>query len=312
MCISDATEEEKPVTRLDSARDTAGRTKDAVAPYAANAKEAALYYADEARQRFGPAIEALGPKAAAAGAQARSSAAGAAQTARIQYTKHVVPQLENAFAALPPQTQQSTLKAVHRAQEAALAAKLSAEKAAEQARAAIAPRVGEAVAGAKATVVPAAQEAQVRGAAAIAALHGHVTSAEIGELAAKNIRKENRNGWATGLAVTGAVALGAGVFAWQWYRKQNNPEWLTEPPATTVTAPAQNGTGAHPTGAGASTATNAPATPPAAAEGTVNGSVPHDQPSDGTATGTGTDTGHATAADTDSDRPKPHDPRKPH
>jgi hypothetical protein len=281
---------------LDSAKDTADRTRDAVAPYAATARKAALQYADEARNRLGPTVEAIGPKAAAVGAQARIGASNAAQAARVQYGKHVAPQLEHAFAALPPHAQETTLKAVHRAQEAALAAKHSAERAAEATRTTVGPRIGEAVAGAKAAVVPTAQEAQVRGAAALTALQGHVTAAEISEIAAKNIKKENRNGWATGLAVAGTVAIGAGVFAWQWWRRQNNPEWLVEPPMPADTAPGGAG-GTAPQGGGATAST----TP-------VNGSTPRDP--DGPATTASTP--DATASTPDTDRPKPHDPRKPH
>lgn len=297
MCIPDATEEEKPVTRLDSARENAGWNKEAAAAYAATAKDAALHYADEARQRFGPAVEALGPKAAAAGAQARSSATQAAQAARVQYAKHVAPQLEQAFLSLPPGAQQSTLKAVHRAQEAALAAKINAAKAAGQAKATLGPKVTDAYSGARATVVPVAQEAQVRGAAALTALQGHVTASEISELAAKNIKKENRSGWATGLAVGGVVAIGAGVCAWQWWRKQNNPEWLVEPPAG-----AHNGTGTHTADRPADTGTTA-------ADAPVNGSVPHDQQQGGDTTPKPTP---PPPNRPDADRPKPHDPRKPH
>lgn len=302
MCIPDATEEEKPVTRLDSARENAGWNKEAAAAYAVTAKDAALHYADEARQRFGPAVEALGPKAAAAGAQARSSATQAAQAARVQYAKHVAPQLEQAFLSLPPGAQQSTLKAVHRAQEAALAAKINAAKAAGQAKATLGPKVTDAYSGARATVVPVAHEAQVRGAAALTALQGHVTASEISELAAKNIKKENRSGWATGLAVGGVVAIGAGVCAWQWWRKQNNPEWLVEPPAG-----AHNGTAEGAATTGTTTGAATTGTAATAADTPVNGSVPHDQQGDDDAPKP-----TPPPSGTDEERPKPHDPRKPH
>ncbi|MFD9126022.1 DUF5324 family protein [Kitasatospora sp. NPDC059571] len=275
------------MTRSDSARENAGWTMDTVAPYAATAKKAALQYADDARNRLGPTIEAIGPKAAAAGAQARAGAVTAAQAARIQYDKRVAPQLEHAFAALPPTAQEATLKAVHRAQEAALSAKHSAERAAESARVTVGPKIS----GARAAVVPAAQEAQMRSAAALTALQGHVTSAEISELAAKNIKKENRSGWATGLAVAGTVAIGAGVFAWQWWRKQSNPEWLVEPPAPAGGNPGQSA-------------------PAPAATAPVNGSAPHDQ-----AGGDSEPTpkpAPPTPSKPDTERPKPHDPRKPH
>ncbi|MFJ1753693.1 DUF5324 family protein [Kitasatospora sp. NPDC088134] len=277
------------MSRTDTARETAGRAKDAVAPYAASAKDAALHYAEEAKQVLGPRLEALGPKAAAAGAQARAGAGQAAQTARVQYAKHLAPHLEHAFFSLPPDTQKAALKAVHRAQEAALAAKLSAGQAAGQARSTVVPKVAETFQAAKETVTPLAQEAQTRGAAAITALHGNVTAAEIGGLAAKNARKQHRSGWTTGLAVTGALAIGAGVLAWQWYRKQNNPDWLTEPPMPATTPAPTPPPAAAP----------APAVPDAPVGGAaLNGSTPHEDQDD--------------AAHPADDRPKPHDPRKPH
>ncbi|MER8183316.1 DUF5324 family protein [Kitasatospora sp. NPDC094015] len=309
------------MTRLDSARETAGRTKDNLTPYAVTAKDAALHYAEEAKLMLTPRIDALGPKAAAAGAQARTGAAQAALAARTQYTKHVVPQLEQAFAGLPPHAQQSTLKAVHRAQEAALAAKLTAARTTEQAKATVVPKVTSAVGSAKATVTPLAQEAQTRGAAALTALHGHVTAAEISDLAAKNAKKQHRHGWATGLAVAGTVAIGSGVLIWQWYRKQSNPEWLVEPPAPRT--PATGGSAGTTSGTGT-----------VVEETLVNGSTPsgagrpaagpHHRPEDGPGGGTGPgttgngDAGHGpsgggSAPHPDHDeRPKPHDPRKPH
>ncbi|MFG2696591.1 DUF5324 family protein [Kitasatospora sp. NPDC048407] len=285
------------MSRTDTARETAGRAKDAVAPYAASAKEAYLHYAEEARQVLGPKLEALGPKAAAAGAQARSGAGQAAQAARVQYVKHLAPHLEQAFFSLPPDTQKAALRAIHRAQEAVLAAKLSAGQAACQARTTVAPKVAETFQAARESVVPLAQEAQARSAAAITALHGNVSAAEISELAAKNAKKKRCNGWATGLAVAGAVAIGAGVAAWQWYRKQNNPEWLTEPPEPATAPPATPRPGS---------ATGAPV-----GGATMNGSVPHDTPED--AQGTGTTPGQPpVGTPSEDDRPKPHDPRKPH
>ncbi|WP_405018622.1 DUF5324 family protein [Kitasatospora sp. NBC_00070] len=266
------------MTRLDSARDTADKARDTLAPYAATAKETAQHYAavmDDARLR-------LGPKVQAAGSQARTGAGQAAQAARVQYVKHLAPQLEHAFGSLPPHTQQSTLKAVHRAQEAALAAKLSATRAADQARVTVFPRVTEAVEQAKAGITPVAQEAQLRGAAAFTALQGHVSATEIGELAARNAKKEQRHGWATGLAVTGALAIASGLVAWQWWRSRSTPQWLVEPPAEQAPESQLNGSG--PVGTGATAASTPTPTPP--------GAEPEDPDHE--------------------DRPKPHDPRKPH
>ncbi|GAA2261949.1 MULTISPECIES: DUF5324 family protein [Kitasatospora] len=287
MCIKDATQEEKLVTH--STRETAGRTRDTLAPYATTAKVTALHYADEAKHRLGPALEALGPKVSSAGTQARAQAAHATKAARTHYTKHVAPQLEQAFSALPPQAQQNALKAVHRAQEAALAARHSAGKAADAARTNVAPRVSDAIGGARATIVPAAQEAQNRGAAALAALHGNVSSAEIAEIAARNAKRSARcrRGWTTGLAVAGSLAIGAGVVAWQWWHRQSNPEWLVEPPGSTAGAPT--------------------------AEPQLNGSGPREQATD-QPDGQPTDPtpGPTPGKPAPDDRPKPHDPRKPH
>ncbi|MFD7642858.1 DUF5324 family protein [Kitasatospora sp. NPDC059795] len=303
------------MSRTDTARETAARAKDAVAPYAASAKETALHYAEEAKQVLGPKLEALGPKAAAAGAQARSGAGQAAQAARVQYVKHLAPHLEQAFFSLPPDTQKAALKAVHRAQEAALAAKLSAGQAACQARTNVAPKVVETFHAAKDSVVPLAQEAQSRGAAAITALQGNVSAAEIGELAAKNAKKKRCNGWATGLAVAGAVAIGTGVVAWQWLRKQNNPEWLVEPPEP-ATAPSATATATAAGAARPGTATGAPV-----GGATLNGSVPNDGPEAADAAEASEAAGASPAPKSgpsvgrpaeEDDRPKPHDPRKPH
>lgn len=281
------------MTRLDSARETADRTRDTLAPYATTAKETALQYAEEARLRITPALETLGPKVGAAGTQARSSAAHAAHTARVQYVKHLAPQLEHAFSTLPPQTQQSTLKAVHRAQEAALAAKLSAAKAAGQARTTVVPKVTDAFDGARSAITPVAHEAQMRGSAAITALHGHVTAAEISELAARNAKKEQHHGWATGLAVSGVLAVGAGVLAWQWWRRKSTPEWLVEPPDTQNTS-----TGAYTTDHGTGPGPSGGDTLMNGSHGASPAPKPNPDPEP-----------RHPAPD---DRPKPHDPRKPH
>ncbi|MFD0571055.1 DUF5324 family protein [Kitasatospora gansuensis] len=134
-------------------------------------------------------------------------------------------------------------------------------------------------------MTPVAQEAQLRGAAAFTALQGHVSAAEISRLAAKNVKKEQRHGWATGLAVAGALAIASGLVAWQWWRGRSNPQWLVEPPAESASGSELNGSGPLGTGATA-TSTQSPS------------SAPAPKPSED-------DPDHE-------DRPKPHDPRKPH
>ncbi|MFE2106621.1 DUF5324 family protein [Kitasatospora sp. NPDC059463] len=162
---------------------------------------------------------------------ARQQATQAAHTVRVQYDRHIAPQVGHAFASLPPEAQQNALKALHRTQEAALAARHSAARAADQARSTVTPKVVHAVEEARAAVVPVAHEAQTRGAAALTAMRGNVTSAEISDLAARNARRSCRTGWATGLAVAGVIAIAGGIATWQWWRHRSNPEWLVEPPS---------------------------------------------------------------------------------
>ncbi|WP_371480365.1 DUF5324 family protein [Kitasatospora sp. NBC_00315] len=314
------------MTRLDSARETADRTKETLAPYAATARDTALHYADEAKQRVGPALEALGPKVGVAAERARTGASHTAQSARVQFDRHVLPQLGHAFSSLPPEAQQNALKAFHRAQEAALAAKLSAARVAGQTKATVAPRVAQAVGDARAAVVPVALEAQTRGAAAITALQGHVTAAEIGELAAKNAKKEQRNGWATGLAVAGTLAIGGGVVAWQWWRRSNSPEWLVEPavqggPNTTHSGAHAAGSGPTVAAAGSAVA-NGNGGPVGGSTSPLNGSAPTDgatgpdadptAPKPGPTPSPGPPPGKPGQPGPGDDHPKPHDPRKPH
>ncbi|GAA1260533.1 DUF5324 family protein [Kitasatospora nipponensis] len=278
------------MTRLDTARETAGRTVDTLAPYATGAKETAAHYADEARQRLGPALDALSPRLEAAAGQARAGTLHAAQSARVGYARHLAPRVGHAFAALPPGAQESTLKAVHRAQEAALAAKHSADRAACHARTSTLPRISGALDDARAAAGPVVQEAQLRGAAALTALQGNVTAEEIGRLAERNAKKHQHHGLATGLAIAGTVAIGSGVLIWHWWRKQSEPEWLVEP--SEVQGPPNT---AHPGGGSTATGTASGATT------SLNGSAP-DSPEPGNRPVQHHDDGH----------PKPHDPRKPH
>ncbi|MCX5211729.1 DUF5324 family protein [Kitasatospora sp. NBC_00240] len=317
------------MTRLDSARETADKTKETLAPYAASAKDTALHLAGEAKQRVGPALEAIGPKVGETAERAWSGATNTARSARTQYDKHLAPQFGQAFSHLPPEAQQNALKAFHRAQEAALAARLSAAKMAGQTKATIGPKVAQAVEEARSTVVPVAQEAQIRGAAALTALQGHVTASEISDLAAKNAKKEQRNGWATGLAVAGTLAVGSGVIAWQWWRRQSNPEWLIEPPAVqaspNTTHGSGSGSGSGSTGAHATGSTGSSAAAGGTANGSptgggstapVNGSGPADPtdrpPTDSTTPKPGPTPPPPGKPGPGDDHPKPHDPRKPH
>lgn len=201
-----ATEEEDPVTRIDSVRAATGSAKDSVlhaaevvAPYAETAKDRAAQYAQEARVALGPKVSQ------------------AAQQARVQYGAHLAPRLEQARTHVPP-------KVDHAAHEAAVRTRKAARQAADYSK----PRIEHAVAAAQ----PVREEATARSIAALAALRGQVSPKEIQKLARKHDRRARAGRLAKGLAVLGILAGGAFV-AWKWWDKQANPDWLVEPPAAT-------------------------------------------------------------------------------
>ncbi|MGW1953621.1 DUF5324 family protein [Streptomyces sp. NPDC001920] len=198
------------MTRIDSVRAATGSAKDSVlhaaevvAPYADTAKDRAAHYAQEARVRLAPVVTQ-------ATEQARAQA-------RMQYGTYVAPRLEQARAHVPPKVDQA-------AHEAAARTRKAARQAAVYSR----PKIEQAVAAAG----PVRDEAAARGAAALAALRGQVSSKEIQKLVRKHQRRAKAGRAVKGLAVFGALA-GAAFAAWKWWDKQANPDWLVEPPAAT-------------------------------------------------------------------------------
>lgn len=205
-----ATEEEDPVTRIDSVRAATDTAKDGVlhaaekvAPYAGTAKHQAAHYAHEARVR-------LAPKVSQAAQQARS-------TARSQYDSRLHPRIELARGSLPPKVDLA-------AQKAAVRTRRAARHAADY----TVPRVEHAVAAAQ----PAREEAAARSTAAMAALRGQVSPVEIEKLVRKRRRRARTGRAAKRLLVLGLLAGGAAA-AWKWWDRQANPDWLVEPPAAT-------------------------------------------------------------------------------
>jgi hypothetical protein len=201
-----ATEEEVLVIRIDSVRHAADRTKDGVrhaaevmAPYAGTAKDNAATYAGKART-----------------------------AALSQYDAHLAPRVgqtvTQARANLPPRVEQAVSTAAKRTRE-------TARDAADYAG----PRVGDALVTVRTATAPAREEAAVRGAAAMAALRGHVTAADIDKLARRRVRRARNARIARRIALIGVVG-GAGVTAWKWWNTQANPDWLVEPgPSSEVT-----------------------------------------------------------------------------
>ncbi|MGX1755558.1 DUF5324 family protein [Streptomyces lydicus] len=198
------------MTRKDSVRAATGTAKDSVrhaaevvAPYAGTAKDAAVHFAHEARTRAAPKV------------------AEAAHQARTQYDTHLHPRIEHARGTLPPKVDAAATRAACRTR-----------KAARQAADYTAPRLENAVTHARAAAEPVRDEALARGTAALAALRGQVTAAEIAKLQKKHSRRAKCGKLAKRLAVLGILAGGA-VAAWKWWDKQANPDWLVEPPAPT-------------------------------------------------------------------------------
>jgi hypothetical protein len=205
-----ATEEEVPVTRIDSVRHAADVTKDSVrhaaevaAPYASTAKESAVQY----------------------GRQAGTYGRQAGALAKEKYDARLAPRVgqarEQVWAAVPPKAADAVETAARRTKEGArTAADFTA------------PKVGAAVASTMAVAVPAKDEIAVRGAAAIQALRGRVTAAEIERLVRQRARRRQAGRVLRTLVVAG-LAGGAVFAAYKWWSKQTSPDWLVEPAEAT-------------------------------------------------------------------------------
>ncbi|MEZ0064133.1 hypothetical protein ABIA32_000111 [Streptacidiphilus sp. MAP12-20] len=225
------------MTRIDTAREAASRTREQLTPYAVSAKDAAAHYGEEAWQKWAPAI-----------GSAVEHARLAAQS-RVQ--GQVVPLWDQARGNVPPAVDEAVVKAGRQAKVAARQARqqalLAAAVAAEQARQARIVAQERALPAAQL----AAQQLHDRSAAALPVLRGEISLAEIEALTAAHARAASRKGrWArrslTLLAV-GALATGS-LVAWKWYQRQSNPDWLVEPPTTPIplreTAPGSGGSSA--------------------------------------------------------------------
>jgi hypothetical protein len=251
------------VTRLEAAREAAGRTRDTLAPYAFTAKDTAAHCAEEARHRLAPHVEALAPRVEAATCQARHAALSS-------YAQHLAPRMGQIRTGIPPQVEEAALRVAQRTRDTAVTAGDAAFAAALQARATAAPKVAHAVGEARGMAAPVAHEAQARTAAALAALRSGVTAAEIERLSRRHRTAQKCGRWTRRLAMVGLLS-GSAAAVLLWWRRQNNPEWLSEPPADedpTRTTPSDTVPTVPPTGiAAAETVTR---------DNTLDGSPPLD------------------------------------
>jgi Family of unknown function (DUF5324) len=206
------------VTRTDTVRHAATTTKDSVrhaaevvAPYADSAKETATqyasHYADEARRLLAPMVSA-------AADQAR-------EAALARYDAHLAPRIAQARDAVPPKVVSTTAAAAERTRRTA-----------RQAADYTTPLVGQAMESALAATEPMRDEAAARAGAALAALRGQVSAADVQRLVRRNQRRSRTGRTVKRMLVLGVVA-GAGIAAWRWWSRQTNPDWLVEAPSAT-------------------------------------------------------------------------------
>lgn len=175
--------------------------------------------------------DTVAPKVSHAAWQAQVSAQHAQQTAkhaqhsaREQYQNHVAPRLAQARESLPPALDDAASRAVGRTREAADRTRSAARHAADYA----APRLEAA----RAAAAPAKEEAVERSTAALAALRGEVTPAEVEKITTRRVRRARAGKAVKRLAVLGLV-VGVAYGAWRWWDRQANPDWLVEPPPAT-------------------------------------------------------------------------------
>ncbi|MFC7217177.1 DUF5324 family protein [Streptomyces polyrhachis] len=167
-----------------------------------------------AKETVRNAAEAMAPYADAAREQGRHLAGQCAHTAR-----HVA---AGARERLAPKVADLAHDA-HRTYEKQVVPKVS--EAAYLTRAVALPTAQHAV-------QDAAHEAASRSTAALRALRGQVTPAEIAALSRRRHRRRSAARAVRTVAVLGAVGAGA-LAAWRWWDRQANPEWLVEPPEAT-------------------------------------------------------------------------------
>lgn|GEM_PF-1904790 len=198
------------MTRIDSVRHAADVTKESVrhaaevaAPYANTAKDTVVVYGRQA------------------GVYGRQAGTLAKQQYDAKLADRVDQAREQAWAYVPPKAVQAVERAVRRTRE-------GAQTAADY----TAPRVGTALATTRSVAVPVSNEVVARGSAAVQALRGNVTAAEIDRLVRRKLFRR-RAGKVALDAVFLAVAAGVGLAVWKWWSDQNNPEWLVEPSEAT-------------------------------------------------------------------------------
>ncbi|WP_424637180.1 DUF5324 family protein [Embleya sp. AB8] len=165
---------------------------------------------DPVREATGKTRERLAPHAA----HARDAAAHYAGTAReraVEATRErVVPALAHARETAGPRVEHAVEVARHRVRHE------------------VAPRVYLAVDQARIAAEPVRDEARLRAGAALSAIKGEVTAADLAEIDRRKQCRGRRRGRRLLLL---AVVAGGGFAALNWWRRRNaRPQWLTDEP----------------------------------------------------------------------------------
>ncbi len=192
------------MTRWDQARDARDRTLVLVVPRAAQARNAAVHRAADARDWAAPRLE--------------YGMAAARRRARDTTREHVLPAMENArfrlemfgrdtvAPAIGSRTQQAMDAARHRMQDD------------------VVPRLNMAAVSAREAGEPVLHEARSRAEATAMALRGDVTAAEMSKMVARK-RHRKRNSM---MLLCTALAIGA-TMGWMWWqRKASRTEWRAD------------------------------------------------------------------------------------
>jgi hypothetical protein len=166
---------------MDPVREATGRTRERLAPHAAQAKDAAYHYAGAARDR-----------------------------AVVTTRERVVPALVHAKESATPRVEHAV------------------EVARQRVRHDVVPRVQFAVDQAREAAEPVRDEARLRAGAALSAIRGDLTAADVAKITRRKKRKARRR-----KLLVIAVLAGGGYAVWTWWQRRDaEPEWLTDEPDT--------------------------------------------------------------------------------